>query len=92
VDDERLARRELAYLLQAHPEIRGGRGGRIVKEAVKAWSPAPDLLFLDIRCRANSFDLFERTSVTAGVIFVTAHDDSPVRAFEVNALDYLMSR
>jgi len=70
VDDERLARHELAFLLE---KLR------------------PDLLFLDIQMpRANGFELFERTPVSAEVIFVTAHDEYAVRAFEVNALDYLM--
>lgn len=92
VDDERLARRELAFLLQAHPEI------EVVGEAASAREAAvllerlrPDLLFLDIQMpRETGFELFERTRVTAEVIFVTAHDEFALRAFEVNALDYLM--
>ena len=92
VDDERLARRELAYLLQSHPEIQVVGEAGSVKEAVKVVGNLhPDLLFLDIQMpRESGFDLFERTTVTAEVIFVTAHDEFAVRAFEVNALDYLM--
>ena len=92
VDDERIARRELAYLLQTHPEIAVAGEAGSVKEAVKVLEGLqPDLLFLDIQMpRESGFDLFERTAVTAGVIFVTAHDEFAVRAFEVNALDYLM--
>jgi two-component system LytT family response regulator len=92
VDDERLARRELSYLLQSHPEIEVVGEAGSVKEAVKVVGNLhPDLLFLDIQMpRENGFDLFERTPVTAAVIFVTAHDEFAVRAFEVNALDYLM--
>jgi two-component system LytT family response regulator len=92
VDDERLARRELSFLLQKHPEIELAGEAASVKEAVQVLeSLHPDLLFLDIQMpRENGFDLFERTSVTTEVIFVTAHDEFAVRAFEVNALDYLM--
>lgn len=92
VDDERLARRELAYLLQSHPEIEVAGEAGSVKEAVRVLgSLHPDLLFLDIQMpRESGFDLFERTPITAEVIFVTAHDEFAVRAFEVNALDYLM--
>ena len=92
VDDERLARRELSYLLQSHPEIEVVGEAGSVKEAAKVVeSLHPDLLFLDIQMpRESGFDLFERTAITAEVIFVTAHDEFAVRAFEVNALDYLM--
>ena len=92
VDDERLARRELAFLLQKHPEIEVVGEAGSVKEAVPQLEELrPDLLFLDIQMpRENGFDLFERTEVSAAVVFVTAHDEYAVRAFEVNALDYLM--
>ena len=92
VDDERLARRELSFLLQNHPEIEVVGEAGSVKEATQVMeSLHPDLLFLDIQMPPESgFDLFERTRVTAEVIFVTAHDEFAVRAFEVNALDYLM--
>jgi len=92
VDDERLARHELAFLLQKHPEVEVVGEAGSVKEAVPLLEKLrPDLLFLDIQMpRANGFDLFERTPVSAEVIFVTAHDEYALRAFEVNALDYLM--
>jgi two-component system LytT family response regulator len=92
VDDERLARHELAFLLQKHPEIEVAGEAGSVKEAVPQLEALhPELLFLDIQMpRANGFELFERASVSAAVIFVTAHDEYAVRAFEVNALDYLM--
>lgn len=51
----------------------------------------PDLIFLDVKMPGESgFDLFERTRVDVHVVFVTAYDEFAVRAFEVNALDYLM--
>ena len=92
VDDERLARRELAFLLQKHPEIEVAGEAGSVREAVQVLERLhPDLVFLDIQMpRENGFDLFERTRVAAAVIFVTAHDEFALRAFEVNALDYLM--
>lgn len=92
VDDERLARQELAFLLQKHPELEVvGEAGSVKEAALLVERLRPDLVFLDIQMpRANGFELFERTSVAAEVIFVTAHDEFAVRAFEVNALDYLM--
>jgi two-component system LytT family response regulator len=51
----------------------------------------PDLIFLDVQMPGETgFDLFERTRLAAQVIFVTAHDEFALRAFEVNALDYLI--
>jgi two-component system LytT family response regulator len=92
IDDERLARAELAYLLQKHPEVTvvGEAGG--VKEAARLVETLhPDLIFLDIQMpRESGFDLFDRVPVRAAVVFVTAHDEFAVRAFEINALDYLM--
>ena len=92
VDDERLARRELSFLLQSHPEIEViGEAGSVPEAVQVVESLHPDLLFLDIQMpRESGFDLFERTRITAEVIFVTAHDEFALRAFEVNALDYLM--
>jgi len=63
-----------------------------VVEAVAAIERTkPDLVFLDIQMPGESaFELFERVHLKAKVIFVTAHDQFALRAFEVNALDYLM--
>jgi two-component system LytT family response regulator len=92
VDDERLARRELRRLLQAHPEV------EIVGEA-EAVAPAlelverltPDVVFLDIQMPGESgFDLLEQARTPFRVVFVTAFDRHALRAFEVNALDYLL--
>ncbi len=92
VDDERLARRELAYLLREHPQIEIVAEASSVAEAVEAIDRTqPDLVFLDIQMPGESaFDLFDRVRLKAKVIFVTAHDQFALRAFEVNALDYLM--
>jgi two-component system LytT family response regulator len=92
VDDERLARRELEYLLRDHTEIEVvGEAGSVDEAAEAIRRLRPDLIFLDIQMPgASGFELFERTNLAAKIIFVTAHDEFAVRAFEVNALDYLM--
>lgn len=92
VDDERLARKELRSLLADHPTI------EIVAEAdsVKAAAPLihttnPDVIFLDIQMPgAPGFQLLEQIDPAIKVIFVTAFDAYAIRAFEVNALDYLL--
>ncbi len=92
VDDERLARSELRTLLAAHPEI------RVIGEAASVQSAAeviarkrPDLVFLDIQLGAETgFDLLELLDAQLAVIFVTAYEQHAIRAFEVNALDYLL--
>jgi two-component system LytT family response regulator len=92
VDDERLARQELRVLLGAHPEIRVVGEAAGVEEAVRLLGrEQPDVIFLDIQMPGESgFDLFARTPVSAKVVFVTAHDAHALRAFDVNALDYLL--
>jgi len=92
VDDERLARRELSYLLQAHPQIEVVAEADSVDSAITALKAAEiDIVFLDIQMAGGSgFDLFLRTRPAAHVVFVTAHDEHALRAFEVDALDYLV--
>jgi two-component system LytT family response regulator len=93
IDDERLARNELRRLLAAHPDI------EIVGEAVDAEDAAqkvaalqPGLLFLDVQMPgADGFSLLERLEPPLpAVIFTTAYDEFAVKAFEFNALDYLL--
>ena len=92
VDDERLARLELRRLLAAHPEVEilgEARGG----EEALALIPklAPDLIFLDIQMPGmTGFDLLERLEDLPQTIFTTAYDEYALKAFEVNALDYLL--
>ena len=92
VDDERLARRELAYLLASHPEIEVAGEAASVDEAVDAIARLrPAIVFLDVQMPgASGFELFDRIGVASHVVFVTAYDAFALRAFEVNALDYLM--
>ena len=92
VDDERLARLELRRLLAAHPDVEIVGEARNGEDAL-ALIPklAPDLVFLDIQMPGMSgFDLLEKLEEVPQVIFTTAFDQYAVRAFEVNALDYLL--
>ncbi len=93
VDDERLARNELRRLLAAHADI------EIVGEAVdvedalaKVAALKPELIFLDVQMPgADGFSLLEQLPAPLPlVIFTTAYDEFAVKAFEFNALDYLL--
>jgi two-component system, LytTR family, response regulator len=93
VDDERLARRELRRLLAVHPDVSIAGEAVNVDDAVARLSavPAVDLVFLDIQMPGGSgFDVLERVDRVPLVIFTTAYDEYAVRAFEVNAFDYLV--
>ncbi len=92
VDDERLARLELRRLLAAHPDIEIAGEARSGDEALRlAPELTPDLLFLDIQMPGmTGFELLERIPDLPAVIFTTAYDEYAIRAFEVNALDYLL--
>ena len=92
IDDERLARKELNNLLKNYPEI------EIVDQAVNADDALekiqrlnPDLIFLDIQMPGKTgFELLEELDKVPKVIFTTAYDEFATRAFDVNALDYLL--
>lgn len=92
IDDERLAREELKRLLQPHGEIQIIDEARNADEALaKIRLHHPDLLFLDIQMPGqNGFDLLSQLDDLPHVIFTTAYDHFAIRAFEVNALDYLL--
>ena len=92
VDDERLARNKLRSMLAEFPEIQIIAEADSVSEAIKAVEKtSPEIIFLDIQMpKQNGFDLLEQIETNAKVIFVTAYDDYAIRAFEVNALDYLL--
>ncbi len=92
VDDERLARARIRKLTESIPDIEIVAEADCVDAAVeRIAADPPDLIFLDIQMPGgDGFELFERCEVTARVIFVTAHDDHAIRAFEVNAIDYLL--
>ena len=92
VDDERLARAELRRLLSAHSDIVVVGEARDVEEAEARLAATPvDLLFLDVQMPGpTGFELLERLERVPMVIFTTAHDEYAVRAFDVNAIDYLL--
>ncbi len=92
VDDERLARNELKSLLSEFPEI------EIVEECDSAQSAIeavdklkPDVVFLDIHMPGkDGFGVLEELDFMPHVVFITAYDEYAIKAFEVNALDYLL--
>src|SRR4026207_2070597 len=92
VDDEPPARRELRRMLVGFPWIEiVGEAGNVDEAARKVEGLSPGLLFLDIQMPGGSgFDLLTRLDYLPQVIFTTAHDEHAVRAFEVNALDYVL--
>ncbi len=92
IDDEDLAREEMHRLLGAHPSLTVvGEADNVIAAQRLLAQPGYDLVFLDIDLGGgNGFDLVPHVAPTARVIFVTAHNNFAVRAFEVNALDYLL--
>jgi two-component system LytT family response regulator len=92
IDDERLARNELKKLLQEFGEIEIIDEAANVQEGLeKIEQHNPDLIFLDIQMPGKTgFDLLEELDRLPKVIFTTAYDEYALKAFEVNALDYLL--
>jgi two-component system, LytTR family, response regulator len=92
IDDEPPARREMRRLLADFPWVEIiGEAGNIEQAAEMIESLTPGLLFLDIQMPGGSgFDLLTRLDHVPAVIFTTAYDEHAVRAFEVDALDYLL--
>lgn len=92
IDDERLAREGLKGLLKDFPEIQVIAEAANVDEALDIIEKQkPQLLFLDIQMpEKTGFDLLEELIDTPVVIFTTAYDEFAIKAFEVNALDYLL--
>ncbi|HEY4154493.1 MAG TPA: response regulator [Puia sp.] len=92
IDDERLARNELKKLLLEFPEIEVIAEAANANEGIeKIDSLNPDLIFLDIQMPGKTgFDMLAELEKAPDVIFTTAYDDYALKAFEVNALDYLL--
>ena len=92
IDDERLARNELKKLLLQHTEISIIDEASGVDEGIEKIDIAhPDLIFLDIQMPGKTgFDLLAELEKAPRVIFTTAYDEFALKAFEVNALDYLL--
>src|SRR6187431_2789662 len=92
IDDERLARNELKKLLQEFPEVEVIAEAANANEGIdKIESLNPDLVFLDIQMPGKTgFDMLTELERAPHVIFTTAYDEYALKAFEVNALDYLL--
>jgi two-component system LytT family response regulator len=94
VDDEPLAREGLRALLSRDPEvavIREARNGREAVDSIRECNP--DILFLDVQMPEMDGFAVVRTigaEYMPAVVFVTAHDQYAIQAFEINALDYLL--
>jgi two-component system LytT family response regulator len=92
IDDEPFVRDDLRGMLAAHKEIEiFGEAGTIAGAQKLLKTVSVDVVFLDIQLRGGSgFDLVPFIDPAVDIIFVTAHNEFAVRAFEVNALDYLL--
>ena len=92
IDDERLARNELKKLLLDFPEVEViGEAANAAEGIDKIENLSPDLIFLDIQMPGKTgFDMLMELERAPHVIFTTAYDEYALKAFEVNALDYLM--
>jgi two-component system, LytTR family, response regulator len=93
IDDERLARNELRRLLAAFPEIEVAGEAAQTKQAREQMALIkPDLLFLDVQMPGETgIEFLESLEPPVpNVIFTTAYDEFAVKAFELNALDYLL--
>lgn len=92
IDDEVLAREIIKKYLQNHPDIEivcecinGFEGIKAINEA------SPDIIFLDIQMpKLTGFEMLELIDKKPVIIFTTAHDHYAIKAFEVNAIDYLL--
>ncbi len=95
-DDEQLARDELCYLLESFPQVEVvGQATNGLEAASLAQKLKPDLLFLDIQMPGLDGFQVVRKLMSHGesvprIIFVTAYDQYAIRAFEINAVDYLL--
>lgn len=92
IDDERLARSELKRLLKDFPEIEVAGEAANAEEAIQLIEKSdPDLIFLDIQMPGKTgFEMLTQLERVPRVIFVTAYDEYAIKAFDINALDYLM--
>ncbi|MBO8131049.1 MAG: response regulator transcription factor [Candidatus Marinimicrobia bacterium] len=92
IDDEWLIRHELRLLLEEYTEIEVVGEADNVDDGLKVISETdPDVIFLDIKMpQKNGFELVERIDSKYKIVFITAYDQYAVKAFEINALDYLL--
>src|ERR1700726_4219820 len=92
IDDERLARNALRRMLKVHDDIEiVGAAAEVAAAAAAIRTLNPDLIFLDIEMPGgDGFSLLQQFDDVPITIFTTAYDSYAARAFETNALDYLV--
>ena len=92
IEDESTARADLRSKLAAHPDVTIlGEAGTLDHARELLTLPDYDLVFLDVRLiGGDAFELISDVRPAAHIIFVTAFDSYAVRAFAINALDYLL--
>lgn len=92
VDDEPFARDDLRHMLACQKEIEvTGEAGTIAEAQKQLSEKDLDVVFLDIQLRGGSgFELIPFVDRSTDIIFTTAFDEYAVRAFEINALDYIL--
>jgi two-component system, LytTR family, response regulator len=92
IDDERLARTELKKLLHEFPELELSEASNFAEAVEMINETRPHLIFLDIQLdgKKTGFDVLAEIEYTPKVIFCTAFDDYAIKAFEHNALDYVL--
>jgi len=92
IDDERLARQELKNLLAQYKEIEVIAECADATQALEKISELkPDVIFCDIQMPGKTgLELVEDISASVDVVFVTAYDEHAIKAFELNAFDYLL--
>lgn len=92
IDDEPLSREIVRSYLKSFPQISVVDECNDGFEGIKAiMQHKPDLIFLDIQMpKINGFEMLELVEDAPAVIFITAFDEFAIRAFEANAIDYLL--
>jgi len=92
VDDEAIARQHLLRLIAAHPDLQATGEAANGVEALQAISEHhPDVVFLDIEMPGlTAFDMLAQLSRTPFIVFVTAYDKYAIKAFDANAIDYVL--
>jgi DNA-binding LytR/AlgR family response regulator len=94
IEDEQAAVRRLQKLLSEIDANNEVIGALSTIESAVAWfaeNPAPDLILMDIHLAdGSSFEIFEKAEIMSPVVFATAYDEYALKAFKVNAIDYLL--